>query len=51
MLRRDMRFGRGGRDRTRADAVLETAALPLSYAGMDDLKNTGDIERPHLSDL
>jgi hypothetical protein len=25
------RIGGGGRDRTRADAVLETAALPLSY--------------------
>jgi hypothetical protein len=25
------RIGGGGRDRTRADAVLETAALSLSY--------------------
>jgi hypothetical protein len=27
-------FGTGGRDRTHADAVLETAALPLSYTGI-----------------
>jgi hypothetical protein len=31
-FRRTVGFGRGGRDRTRADAVLETAALPLSYS-------------------
>jgi hypothetical protein len=27
-------FGTGGRDRTHADADLETAALPLSYTGI-----------------
>ena len=34
--------GGGGRDRTRADAVLETAALPLSYT---PVRSTDD-ERP-----
>lgn len=29
--------GTGGRGRTSADAVLETAALPLSYTGIWDL--------------
>ena len=33
--------GTGGRDRTPADAVLETAALPLSYAGKDGSRGWG----------
>ena len=29
-------IGEGGRDRTRADAALETAALPLSYTPVSE---------------
>ena len=44
---RAVKAGRGGRTRTRADAVLETAALPLSYSPV----RRGAKGRMHLSDL
>jgi hypothetical protein len=38
--------GGGGRDRTRADAVLETAALPLSYTPLEARKALSLVPRP-----